>query len=141
MYSTFVFLPLSPSDELSNKNLKINKLKLNPLSTITFKFFFSDLPPLRHFCTTWWLKFLLNKLICNSIILTNLFKNKVVIPLYKRTYVLIQPVSSHLIYDMAKLPLTLIISLSRLIPSLLHKSLYSTDLFINMVIRAGGYKN
>ena len=39
MYSTFVFLHLSPSDELSNKNLKINKLKLNQLSTITFNFF------------------------------------------------------------------------------------------------------
>ena len=38
---------------------------------------------------------------------------------------------------MAKTPLTLKISLPRLIPSLLNESLYSTDLFINMVILAG----
>ena len=38
---------------------------------------------------------------------------------------------------MANTPLTLKISLPRLIPSLLKESLYSTDLFINMVILAG----
>ena len=38
---------------------------------------------------------------------------------------------------MAKPSLILIISLPRLIPSILNKSLYSTDLFINMIIQAG----
>ena len=38
---------------------------------------------------------------------------------------------------MAKPPLTLIISLPRLIPYILNKSLYLTDLFINMVMLAG----
>ena len=38
---------------------------------------------------------------------------------------------------MANPPLTLIISLPRLIPSILNKSLYTTDLFINMIMRAG----
>ena len=38
---------------------------------------------------------------------------------------------------MAKPPLTLIISLPRLIPSILNYRLYSTDLFINMIIQTG----